>query len=78
MHDTSNKLQNKTKVSIPKPEYTEDSQSKYKHRVEPINLQSSRLSEAREANKGMMTQAVQEGNYPEAPIKLAILENYIY
>ena len=33
-HDISNKLYKKRKVSIPKPEYTEDVQLKHKQRVE--------------------------------------------
>ena len=55
-NDIRNKLQNKTRVSIPKSEYTEDVQLKHKHRMELINLKSARLSEAREAKRVMLTQ----------------------
>ena len=41
------------------------------------NLQIARLSEAREANIVMLNQAVEDGNYPETPIMLAIMENDI-
>ena len=41
----SNKLKNKTKVSIPNPEYTEDVKPKQKQRVELLNLESANLSE---------------------------------
>ena len=76
-HDIRNGMQNKTKVSIPKPDYTEDVQSKHKQRVEVLSLQSVRISEAREANRVMLNQAVEDGNDPEAPINLAMLENEI-
>ena len=56
-----------------KPEYTEDVQSKNKHRVELLNLQSARLSEAREVNRVILTQAMEDGGELEAPIKLNIL-----
>ena len=46
--------------------------------VELLNLQNARLSEARESKRGMMTQAVEYGNDPEAPVKLSMLENEIY
>ena len=67
-HDIKNEVQNRKKVSIPNTEYTEDLQSKHKQRVELLNLQSARLSEAREVKKAMLTQVVEDGNDPEAPI----------
>ena len=76
-HNIISELQNKTKVSTFKPEYTEDIQSKHKQRVELLNLQSSRLSEAREAKRAMLTKAVEDGNDPEATINLDMLENKI-
>ena len=75
--DISNKLQNKTKVSIPKPEYTEYVHSKHRHRVELLNLRSARVSKSREAKRGMLNQAEEDGNEPEAPINIEILENDI-
>ena len=77
-HDISNKLQIKTKASIPKTEYTEDVHLKHKKRVEILNIESKRLSESREVRRVMLNQAVECGNYPESHIKLAILENEIY
>ena len=74
-HDISNGMQNKTKFSIPKPEYTKDIHSKCKHRVKLINLHSARISEAMEAKRVVMTRAVEDGNEPESPIKMAMLEN---
>ena len=76
-HDISNKLQNKTELFIPKTEYTEYLQSKHKQRMELLNLHSARLSEAREAKIVVLTQAVEDGNYPEALGKLAMLKNKI-
>ena len=73
-HNIINELQNKTKVSIPKPKYTEYVQLKHKQRVELLNLQSARLSKEREAKRVMLNQLVEDGNYEEAPIKLAMLE----
>ena len=76
-HDTRKELQNKTNVSIPKPEYTEDVQLKHKQIVELLNLQSARLGELSESKIFMLTQAVEDGNDPEAPAQLAMLENEI-
>ena len=76
-HDIRNKLQKKMKVFIPKPEYTENVQSKHKQRMEILNLRSARLSEARESKRVMLNQAVEYVNGPEAPINLDTLENKI-
>ena len=46
--------------------------------MELINLQSARISVARESKKVMMTQAVEYGNDPETPINLDMMENEIY
>ena len=67
----------KKKVSITKPEYTDDVQLKHKKHVKIINFQSVRLSEEREAKRAMLTQAVEDGNEPEEPINLDVLENKI-
>ena len=64
-------------VFIPKPEYTEDVQSKHRQRVELINFQSARLNEAREDKRVTMSHAVEYGNFLEAPRKLAMLGNHI-
>ena len=45
--------------------------------MELLNLQSARLSEAREARIFVLTQAVEYGNEPESSIMLAMLENDI-
>ena len=45
--------------------------------MELLNLHIARLSEAREENKVMLTQEVQEGNDPEARINMAMMENEI-
>ena len=45
--------------------------------MELINLHSARLSEAREEKRVMLTQSVEDRNDPEAPIRMAILENNI-
>ena len=55
VNDIINELQNKTKVSIPKPGYTEYVHLKHKHRVELINLQIARIIESIESNKVMLT-----------------------
>ena len=76
-HDNSNKLQNKTKVSYPTLEYTEDVQSEHKELVELLNLQSEMISEAKNSKRVIMTQAVEDGKDPEEPINMAVLENDI-
>ena len=43
-----------------------------------LKLQSTRLREAREAKKVVLTQVVEYGNNPEAPINLDGMENDIY
>ena len=75
--DIRNEPQNKMRVFIPNPEYTEDIHSKQKRRVEILNLQSARLSEAREAKRSILTQAVEGDNYLDVLIKMAMLENEI-
>ena len=50
------------RVFIPESEYTEDVQSKHKYHVEILNLQSARISDAKEAKRVMLTQAVEYGN----------------
>ena len=45
--------------------------------MELINLQSARLSEAREAKIVILTKAVEDGNDPEVPIRMAMMENEI-
>ena len=64
-------------MSICKPEYTEDVQSKYKQCVELLEIHSARLSEAREVKRVMIVQEVKDGNDSEAPIKLSMMENEI-
>ena len=72
-HSISKELHNKMKVFIPKPEYTEYVLPKQKYRVELLSFHSERISEASEAKKFMLNRAVEDGNDPEAPIKLAML-----
>ena len=74
-HSISNELQKKMKVFIPKPEYTEYVQLQHKFFVELLNLQSTVLSDGREEKRDMMVQSVEDGNNPEAPINMEILEN---
>ena len=74
-HYISKTLKNKIKVFIHNPEFTEDVQFKKKLNVELLNLHSARLSEAREAKRVMLTQAVEDGNYSKSPIKMYMLEN---
>ena len=45
--------------------------------MELLNLQSASLSEVSESKIFMLTQAVEDGNDPEAPAQLAMLENEI-
>ena len=53
-------------------------QSKHKQHVGLFNLDSARLSKEREAKRVILNQEVEDGNDPEAPIKLDMLENEIY
>ena len=46
--------------------------------MEILNLCSAMLNEAREANRVIMNQAVENRNDPKAPIKMDMLENEIY
>ena len=46
-HNIRSEMQNKMKVFIPNPEYTEDVQSKHKPRMELLNIQSARLRKER-------------------------------
>ena len=73
-HDISNKLQNKTKFSIPKPKYTEDVQLKQKQLMELLSIHIARLCEVIEPKAFMLTQAVKDGNDLEAPIKMTMLK----
>ena len=57
-HDIINELQNKMKVFIPKPEYTEDLLSKHKQHVGLINLQIARLIETSKSKKVMLNQSL--------------------
>ena len=76
-HYISNEMHKKSKFTIPKPGYTEYVQSKHKQHVGLFNLDSARLSKEREAKRVILNQEVEDGNDPEAPIKMAILENDI-
>ena len=46
--------------------------------MELINLQSARLIKENKVKRSMMNQELEDGNDPEAPIKLDMLENEIY
>ena len=46
--------------------------------MELINIQITRLSEARESKRVILDQAVEYGNDPEAPINLDMTEHEIY
>ena len=45
--------------------------------MELLNLHSARLGEAREANRFILNQAVEDDNEPEAQINMAMIENEI-
>ena len=75
-HDISNELQNKTKVTIPKPEHSQEILDRHQDRVTRLQGQNLRLALARDTMKQSLEDQVADGD-TNAPMKLAILENEI-
>jgi hypothetical protein len=75
-HDISNELLNKKYVSIPEPEYTQETLVKHVIREARVRSQQQRLQTARRAHKSALKKAILAEDV-DATIKLAILENEI-
>jgi Reverse transcriptase (RNA-dependent DNA polymerase) len=75
--DISNELHNKTVVVLPEPAHTAAVLTRHAARVQMIRTGQANLQQARRAQKVILQAAVQAGNDPEAPMKLAILNNAI-
>jgi hypothetical protein len=75
-HDISNELLNKKYVSIPEPEYTQETLAKHATRASRVQSQQRRLQTARRAHESALKKAILAGD-EDATMKLAILENEI-
>jgi hypothetical protein len=76
-HDISNELQNKKTVVILEPSYTQEVLNKHAEREARRQTQNLRLGLARQVQKTALEQEVIDAIDPEAPMKLAILDNQI-
>jgi len=74
--DISNELQNRQEVVIPQPFHSLAIMTRHAHRVTMIETARTNLAQAREAQRTMLQQAVDDGEL-EAPMRLALLENEI-
>ena len=75
--DISNELQNKTPVVTPEPAHTPAVMARHAARETMIRNGQANLQTARRAQRFILQQAVDDGKDPEAPMKLAVLENDI-
>jgi hypothetical protein len=75
--DISNELHNKTTVVIPEPAHTAAVITRHAAREQMIRTGQANLQRARLARQTVLEAAVTAGTDPEAPIKLAILQNEI-
>lgn len=75
--DISNELQNKIAVTLAEPTHTAAVMVRHAIREQMIHNGQGNLQMARRAQRHIPQQAVAAGTNPEAPVKLAILENEI-
>jgi hypothetical protein len=75
--DISNELHNKTTVVIPEPAHTAAVITRHAAREQMIRTGQANLQRAMLARQTVLEAAVRAGTDPEAPIKLAILQNDI-
>ena len=76
-HDISNELQNEKRIEILQPEHTHQVKDKHLNRVERLRDQHLRLMQLRGVKLKLLEAEDQIQEYPEAPVKLAILINKI-
>ena len=75
--DISNELQNKATVTIPEPTYSEEIRERHEVRELVVRNAQQNLQTAREQQLQMMQAALEEGNDPELPVRIALLQNQI-
>jgi hypothetical protein len=75
--DISNELNNKTTLILPEPVHTGAVLTRHATRERMNRKRQANLQQARMAQKVILEAAVTHGNDPEAPLKLAVLENAI-
>ena len=79
--DVSNELQNKNEVNIPDPEYSQEILDRHKNKEALHAMQMQRLQDACKQQKAALEAIVADPTqlvaYPEAPVKLAELNNAI-
>ena len=75
--DISNELQNRKKIVLEPPEYTQDIKDKHIERVARIAAQHTRLALARNNKRIALEALVEEGEDADADMDLAILMNEI-
>ena len=80
-NDVSNELQNKKEVNIPDPEYSQEILDRHKAREALHAAQTQKLQAARRQQKATLEGIVADEDkldtYPDAPVKLAELDNII-
>jgi hypothetical protein len=75
--DISNELHNKTTLVLPEPVHTAAVLTRHATRELMIRKGQANWQQARKTQKVILEAAVTQGNDPEAPLTLAILENAI-
>ena len=75
--DISNELQNKQTVTLVEPVHTADVLARHGVRELMIRNGQANIQQARRAQEAILESAVTTGNDPDAPMKLAILQNEI-
>ena len=75
--DISNELQNKITVTLAKPVHNPAVIQRHAIREQMIRNGQANIQQARQAQQVILQQAVTDGVDPEAPMRLAILENEI-
>jgi hypothetical protein len=75
--DISNELLNKKRVILSEPEYSTETLAKHALKVARNATQAARLMEAREVQRTMLQEAVNEGLDADTIMEPAILENEI-
>jgi len=75
--DISNELQNKLTVTLAEPAHDSAVLQRHAVREQMIRNGQANLQQARQAQQTILRKAVKDKTDPEAPMKLAILENKI-
>ena len=75
--DIRNELENKATVNIPEPTHADDVMNRHTARELMVRTGQANIQAARRTQEAMLEQAVAAGTDPEAPMKLAVLQNEI-